>query len=322
MHASSIGSSPSVDVVVDNFRPGVMDRLDLGYESLRRTRPDVICVSMSVAGHSGPLRSMGGFASMGTAFAGLETLVGYEHEEPIGLINFGLGDLNLAINGAIGTLAALRHRDVTGEGQFVDVSMIESALSGLAEPILDYQLNGRLPGVQGNLHHAWFPHGTYACSGEERWVAVSVRNGSDWAGLCEAIGRTEWAADPSLATVPGRRRRRAEIDGAVASWCATQERDQAARRLLRAGVPAMPVLGIQERDGHEHFRARGLVLDHDSPGGEHSHVYATPWLFSDTPARVRCPAPVLGQDDDYVLRDLLGLAGDEIDRLVREEVVR
>ena len=313
---------PQVDVVVDNFRAGVTERLGLGYESLQTIKDDIICVSMSVAGHTGPLRQMSGFATMGTAFAGLETLVGYENEEPIGLAGFGLGDVSLAINGVIGTLAALSHRDRTGCGQFVDVSMIESSVQCLAEPILDVQLNGRLPGPQGNRHGAYFPHGAFACRGDSRWVALAIRDTAEWHALCQVIGASDWSGDVDLRTAEQRRARSTEIVAAIASWCGVRDRDDVVRELLAAGVPAAPALDIAERDACEHFGSRGLVIEHPGPDGSASYpIYATPWLFSATPPTLHRAVPALGQDNDAVFSGLLGLDAHEIEVLTARGVL-
>jgi crotonobetainyl-CoA:carnitine CoA-transferase CaiB-like acyl-CoA transferase len=228
----------------------------------------------------------------------------------------------LAINGVIGALAALAHRDRTGEGQMVDVSMIESSVHCLAEPIVDVQLNGRLPGPQGNLHRALYPHGVYPCRDGQQWAALVVRNAKEWASLCVLIGMSDWASDASLVTTDARRARRAEIDAAITEWCSSCERDEAVRRLHAAGVVAAPVLDIAERDEHAHFRARGLTLEHPGPDGSAPYrIYATPWLLSATPPALRRAAPALGQDNDDVLGGLLGLDAHEIEALAAQGVL-
>lgn len=305
---------PAVDVVVDNFTPGVMERNRLDYESLRAVKADIISVSMSIAGQTGPLRGMRGFAAMGTGFAGLERLVGYEDGTATGLMSFGLGDVTLAIHATIGALAALRHRERTGEGQLVDVSMIEAVLGGLPDPVLDVQLGGRQPGPQGNRHRAHVPHGVFRCAGDDRFVALAVRHTGEWQRLCRILGRDDWAADESLASPTGRRRREGDIDAAIAGWCATRQRDEVVAILRAAAVPVAPLLQLPERDGDPHFVERGFVVDHDA-GFDRCRVYATPWRFSATPPAVRRPTPVLGEHTGEVLRELAGLSDAEITRL-------
>ncbi|MCZ7528747.1 MAG: CoA transferase [Acidimicrobiia bacterium] len=310
-----------VDVVMDNFSAGVMARNGLGYDDLRAVRPDIVCVSMSMAGQTGPLRGMRGFASIATGYAGLERMVGYLDGTAEGLMSFGLGDTTLAVQGALGALAALHHRDRTGEGQLVDVSQVDSAVATLAEPILDWQLNGRLPEPLGNTHTAHSPHGIYRTAGEDRWLAVAVRGPDDWRALAGVLGRGDWASDPELETAAGRRSRAAEVEAALVGWCAARERDDAVEALVAVGVPAAPVLELPERDGHPQFVARDLVVEHRGGGFDECRVYATPWLLSATPARVHRPAPALGAHNDEVFRGLMGLSDDEIAALTEAEVL-
>ena len=310
-----------VDVVMDNFSAGVMARNGLAYDDLRVHKPDIVCVSMSMAGQRGPLRAMRGFASIATGFAGLERMVGYTDGTAEGLMSFGLGDVTVAVQGALATLAALHHRDRTGEGQFVDVSQIDASVATLAEPLLDYQLNGRLPGPQENTHTAWFPHGIYAAGGNDSWLALAVRDEREWRALARAIGCADLADDDGLAGAGARRERAAEIDGAIASWCAAHDRDHAVEALAAVGVPAAPLLELEERNEHPHFAVRGLVIDHEGGGFDPCSIYATPWLLSDTPTRVTKPAPALGEDNAYVLGEILGMTEGEIGALVEAGVV-
>ena len=310
------------DIVMDNFAAGVMAKNGLAYEDLRKENPGIIAVSMSMAGQEGPLRGMRGFASIATGYAGLELMVGYpEVDTSTGLLPFGIGDTNMAIQGVVGALAALHHRERTGEGQFVDVSQIDSSVATLGEPLLDFQLSGRVAGPQGNRHTHFFPHGLFAASGEEQWLALAVRDEREWRALCGVIGRGDWAEDASLAGAEQRRARAEEIDAAVADWCGTQERDAAATVLAAAGVPAAPVLDLEERNAAPQFQARDFVLEHDFEGFDPCRIYATPWLLGATPPALLRPTPKLGEQNDYVFRELLGLEDEEIERLRKEDVL-
>lgn len=310
-----------VDVVMDNFSAGVMAKNGLGYEELREVRPDIICVSMSMAGQTGPRRQMRGFASIATGFAGLESLVGYTDGTAEGLISFGLGDVTLAIQGVIGALAALEHRERTGVGQFVDVSQIDSATATLSEPLLDLQMNARLPAPRGNDHTGLSPHGIFAAAGENRWIAVAVRDTAEWSALASAIGRDDWAADHSFATVAGRCERAHEIHAEISAWCATRDRDKTADALAAIGVPAAPVLELPERNEHPQFTERGFRLAHDGGGFDPCLIYATPWLMTATPPKMTRPAPALGEQNEYVFKDVLGLTAAEYDELVDASVI-
>jgi crotonobetainyl-CoA:carnitine CoA-transferase CaiB-like acyl-CoA transferase len=310
------------DIVMDNFAAGVMAKNGLAYEDLREENPEIIAVSMSMAGQEGPLRAMRGFASIATGYSGLELMVGYpEVDTSTGLLPFGLGDTTMAIQAVAGALAALHHRENTGAGQFVDVSQIESATATLGEPLLNFQLSGRITGPQGNRHTRFFPHGIFAASGDEKWLALAARDQSEWKALCRVIGRDDWEKDASFGDADGRRARAEEIDAAVSAWCGSQERDAAAAALTAAGVPAGPVLDLEERNAHAHFEKRGLTLEHDCESFDACRIYATPWLLSATPAGLVRPTPTLGENNDYVFRELLELGDDEIERLQKEGVL-
>lgn len=310
------------DIVIDNFAAGVMAKNGLGYEDLVKENPDIIAVSMSMAGQEGPLRRMRGFASIATAFSSLELMVGHpEDDTSTGLIPFGLGDTSMAIQGVIGALAALHHRDRTGEGQFVDVSQIDCSTATMGEPLLDHQLRGAIAKQQANLHSQHAPHGLYPAAGEDRWVSLAVRDEAEWKALCATIGRDDLAGDAGLEDAAGRRARADEIDAAIRAWTEGRDNEAGAAALAAAGVPAAPLLEFEERDGHEEFAARRLLLEHDYEGFDPCQIYATPWQLDATPAALTRPCPGLGEQNDYVFKELLELGDDEIAALQEGKVL-
>jgi crotonobetainyl-CoA:carnitine CoA-transferase CaiB-like acyl-CoA transferase len=311
----------TADVVFDNFSAGVMTRNGLGYDALRAVRPDVIVMSMAMAGQTGPLRHLRGFATMATGFAGLEAAIGYPDIGATGLPAIGLGDANAAIQGVVALLAALWHREQTGEGQFIDLSQIEAATTLMAAPIAEQQLTGRVQGPQANAHDRLAPHGIYPALGTERWVALAIRSDAEWNVLVQAIGTPDWARDESLARSTERLRRRDEIDASLARWTATIERDALVERLRNAGLAAAPVLDIDEMNAWPHFVARGLWRDVDSFEGAPGRSYATPWHLDDTPGGIDRPSPRLGEHRDYVFGSLLGLSVAERKALEEREVI-
>ncbi len=312
----------SVDIVMDNYAAGKMAKNGIGADALLAANPRLVVVSMSMAGQQGPLRGMRGFASIATGYSGLELMVGYPEEGvSTGLLPFGLGDIAMSVQAVIGALAALEHRDRTGKGQFVDVSQIECSAASMGEPLLDYQLTGHVAGAQGNAHSSYFPHGLYATAGEDRWLALAVRDEHEWSSLAALVGKPQWADDAELRTAAGRRARIAEIDACVAAWAAGLDRDDAAERLVAAGVPASPLLELEERNEHPHWVARGLTVPHDYEGFDPCTIYATPWHLTASPPQVVRPTPTLGEHNDYVYRDLLGLDAATIARLQEEGVL-
>ncbi|MCP5066471.1 MAG: CoA transferase [bacterium] len=310
------------DIVMDNFAAGVMAKNGLAYDDLSKENPNIIVVSMSMAGQEGPLRGMRGFASIATGYAGMELMVGYpEIDTSTGLLPFGLGDTTMAIQGVIGALAALHHRARTGEGQFVDVSQMDSAASTLGEPLLAYQLSGSVVGPQGNGHTSFFPHGVFAAEGEERWLTLASRTGAEWSALCGVIGRDDWVRDATLTSSEQRRERSEEINGAIAAWASGQERDAAVDRLVAAGVPASALLELEERNGHPQFAERGLCYQHEFEDFDPCRIYSTPWLLSDTPAEVTRKTPTLGENNEYVFKQLVELEDAEIESLKEKSVL-
>jgi crotonobetainyl-CoA:carnitine CoA-transferase CaiB-like acyl-CoA transferase len=295
------------DVVMDNFAAGVMAKNGLGYEDLARANPNIIVVSMSMAGQQGPKRDMRGFAAISSGYAGLDHLVGYREDQlATSFMNFGIGDTAQAIQGAIGALAALVHRQQTGRGQFVDLGQTASMCASLGEYLIDYQLNGRKPSIHGDKHPHYAPHGIYGTRGGQ-WLALAVRDRADWQALCGILGRDDWRRDEGLGTAEGRRARATEIDAAIRDWCRQAERDEAVAGLGAAGLPAAPVLALPERDGHAVFAGRELTLHHAGGSFEPCTIYATPWHLTATPAAVTRPTPAIGEHNDYVYGELLGL---------------
>jgi crotonobetainyl-CoA:carnitine CoA-transferase CaiB-like acyl-CoA transferase len=309
------------DIVFDNFAAGVMARNGLDYERLRAVKPDIVALSMAMAGQTGPLRHLRGFATIATGFAGLETMIGYPDTGPTGLPLLGLGDANAAIQGVLACLAALWHRELTGEGQFIDLSQIEAATTLVAEPLSDFQLNARVAGPQANQHPWMAPHGIYPTAGEDRWLALAVGNDDEWRALVQVMGAPAWAGDASLDTQTGRSARRADLDVRLAEWTRQSDRDDLTERLQHAGVAATPVLGIDEVRTHPHFQQRQLSGDIENVEGKPDVVYHTPWLFSVTERGVDRPSPKVGEHNDYVFGELLGMTAAEIQALVEQRVM-
>jgi benzylsuccinate CoA-transferase BbsF subunit/naphthyl-2-methylsuccinate CoA transferase subunit len=227
----------------------------------------------------------------------------------------------MAIQAVIGALAALHHRARTGEGQFVDVSQMDSSASTLGEPLLAHQLAGDSVGPQGNGHPYFCPHGIFAAAGEERWLTLAVRTDQEWRALCGVMGRDDWAADATLGTSAQRRERAGEINEAITAWSSGLERDAAVESLVAAGIPAAALLDLDERNEHPHFVERGLCYRHEFDDFDPCRIYSTPWLFSETPAEVTRKTPTLGENNEYVFKQLVELSDDEIARLTEEGVL-
>ena len=311
------------DIVTDSMTPGSLEHLGLGYEDLRRVKPDIIMYRTTQQGQTGPYRSFGGYGQHGAAMGGFHALTGWPDRPPAGIFG-AYTDFVAPWFLFTALVAALDYRDRTGEGQLLDQSQVESALQLLGPQLLDYFATPGSAGAfrAGNDDPEIFPHGAYPCSPPEgdRWLAVAVRDDADWAALCRLIGREEWAEDEAYRGSERRRARAAAIEAAISAW--TQERTphEAMAALQAAGVPAGAVQTCEELFSDPQLAHRGhwWTLDHAVIG---PHAYDAPaWKLSRTPARGLRAGPTLGQHSFEVCRDILGLSEDEIAELSAEGV--
>jgi benzylsuccinate CoA-transferase BbsF subunit len=306
------------DVVVNNFSPGVMDRAGLGYDTLRAEKPDLIYVSLPAAGESGPLRDIVTYAPVIAALAGISGLVGYSsrREDFVGTLQVAFCDAVGALHAVVAVLAALRHRKATGQGQAIEIAQWEAAVSMLGEGLLDYVMNGRVLSPAGNSHPTMVPHDNYRCAGEDAWVAIAVRSEDEWRAFCRATGHPEWADDARFADAYRRRQHRSELDALITTWTSRRTPYEAMEVLQAAGVAAMPVMNLEDQFRDPHLREREIHLESEHPKVGLEFLHGIPWRLSDTPGRIRRPAPLLGEHNQYVFGELLGLPGAEIQRLV------
>jgi crotonobetainyl-CoA:carnitine CoA-transferase CaiB-like acyl-CoA transferase len=306
------------DVVVNNFSPGVMDRAGLGYDTLRAEKPDLIYVSLPAAGESGPLRDIVTYAPVIAALAGISGLVGYSgrREDFVGTLQVAFCDAVGALHAVVAILAALRHRKATGEGQAIEIAQWEAAVSMLGEGLLDYVMNGRVLSPAGNSHPTMVPHDNYCCVGEDAWVAIAVRSEDEWRAFCRATDHPEWADDARFADAYRRRQHRSELDTLITTWTSQRTPHEAMETLQAAGVAAMPVMNLEDQFRDPHLREREIHLESEHPKVGLEFLHGIPWRLSDTPGRIRRPAPLLGEHNQYVFGELLGLPDVEIQRLV------
>ena len=307
------------DVVVENMRPGAMERMGLGYEALSRIRPGIIMLSSSARGGEGPECNYAGYAAVNHAVGGGAYITGYADGPPA----HAVGDVDImnATASAFAILAALRHRRQTGEGQFIDYSQCEGVTSLIGEVLLDYQMTGRIPGRKGNSDELMAPHNVYPCWGIDRWLAMAVETDAEFAALCEVMEMPQLATDGRFADAAARKRNEAELDEIVATWTRRQDRDHAANRLGAAGVAAAPARDGQDLFRDPHLRERGAFVEVERPDGSGKYdLVGMPWKMSGCEPRLT-RAPTLGEHNSYVLEKVLGLAPAEIERLQREGVV-
>jgi benzylsuccinate CoA-transferase BbsF subunit len=307
------------DVVIENFGSGVMDRLRLSYEDLRQVKPDLIMLSCSGLGRTGPERDALAYGTLLQLYSGWSLLQGHPDSDEV-LVGGAWTDPLAAITAAFSVLAALHQRARTGEGQYIDFSMVEATLCGIPEVLLDYSMNGRLPVRRGNGDVILAPHGCYPCRGEDQWIALSVSSEEEWAGLRRAIGDPAWAADERFADTFRRKAHEAELDARISAWTRPLAPDEAVRRLQAAGVPAGPTQNAAGLVEDPHLQQRGVFVPIESPTGQGHRTIGAPWRIEPGLQPTYSPAPRLGQDNGYVFKTLLGLSDAEVADLVENKV--
>lgn len=306
------------DVAIQNFAPGWLERLGLSADHFFDANPGLVMVFLSAYGQEGPLRAQRAYAPIMSALGGLESIVGYEGEEPVGVLATALGDPNGSYFSLLLTLAGLYRRERTGEGALVDLSCTEAITALLGEAVLGWQATGERPRLRGVHREDAAPHGVYAARGHDRWVAVTVETDGQWAALAEVVGGSSGSslwADPSLRDVGARLARQLEIDEALASWTVTRDADEASETLQAHGIPAAPVLSAADLDQHDHFVERGLLhrVHHQVLGD--IAITGTPWRVDGEAPRVHGAGPLFGHDTETVLGQLLGIEGQELEAL-------
>jgi benzylsuccinate CoA-transferase BbsF subunit len=308
------------DVVTENFATGVMERLGLGYAYLRTIKPDLIMLSGSTLGTTGPEREATGWGPNVASYAGLPFITGYENGPPSDL-GGTWPDYMVGTMMVFALLSALHHRRRTGEGQHIEIAMGEVVTAMIPEAILEYTINGRQPPRRGNRDTTMVPHNVYPCAGEDKWVAIAVANDEEWRALCRAMGEPAWTTDPRFADVLGRHRHQEELDQRLAEWTRQHTPYDIMHRLQAAGVAAGPVMNIYDLLEDPHLSKRGFLVEIEHPDLGPRTVAGLPVHFSAMPQLDYFRAPILGEHNDYVFGELLGLSQDEIQRLQEEKVI-
>ncbi|MCE2499752.1 MAG: CoA transferase, partial [Dehalococcoidia bacterium] len=252
-----------------NYSPGVMDRLGLGYETLRGVRPDIIMASISSTGQEGPLRDLRAYAPSIGSLSGLDSTMGYEGSGPLGL-KHAFGDICGALHAVFAIASALYNRKRTGQGQYIDVSMLRATVVTQGVGLMEHALTGRSLQPRGNYDPTMAPYGHYPCAGDDKWVSVAVASESEWESLLDAMGHPAWANDDRFRSQYRRQRHRRELDALLSRWTAQHDPEALTDLLQHHGVAAAPVLSAEERLFHPHFMERGLYndIDHPSLGAE------------------------------------------------------
>jgi len=308
------------DIVAENFSGGVMDRLGLGYDAVRQLKPDVIMISLSGYGTTGPEKEYISYGPAQVPMSGMSSLTGYKGWRPMH-VGISYGDPNGGLHGAFAVLCALMYRARTGKGQYIDLSQWETSTAMVAEGLLDYSMNGTQPERDGNRDPYLSPHGVFRSAGEDCWVSLAVRDDDEWQRLCTVINQPVLANDPRFATLAARKQNEDELESLVTAWTSTCSPEEATVQLQAVGIPAAPAMSNKDLAADPHLNSRSIFVYRDHPEvGKKQHI-GIPWQLSKTPLSVRRAAPLLGQDTDYVLRDILGYSADEVTALREKQVL-
>jgi benzylsuccinate CoA-transferase BbsF subunit len=307
------------DVVVENMRPGVISRLGLDYQALREVKPDIIYLSSSSCGQTGPDREHVGYAPNFASAAGLSFVTGYPDWPPSVLS--GAIDLRSATAAAFSILAALICHQRTGEGQYIDLASQETSVMLNSSALMDYLMNGRVQTRKGNRDDTMAPHGCYRCRGEDNWISIAVANDREWRALCDAMGKPELAEDERFSQAETRWNHQDELDRIISDWTRNRDDYELMHELQRAGVAATPSLSNKALFQDPHLEERGTFLQVDHPFLGKDWVLSPPWRLSETPASIRRHAPMLGEHHHQIFEKLLGMSPGEIESLKEEQVI-
>jgi crotonobetainyl-CoA:carnitine CoA-transferase CaiB-like acyl-CoA transferase len=307
------------DIVVENFTPGAMARRGMSYEELRKINDNIVMLSASIQGQTGPYYSHPGTGLQLGSLAGLTALTGWPDREPAQIY----GAVTDAIGACLGTaalVAALAYRDRTGRGQYLDLSQNEASIYCIAPVILDYTVNGRVAGKEGNRCPYAAPHSAYPCQGEDRWCAIAIFTDEEWQRFCLAIGNPAWAKDLKFSTLTGRKANEDELDRLVADWTVNFTAEEVMAKMQVAGIGAGVVQTIEDlyRDPQLEHRHHFWPLKHPEIGKQ---KYRAPgFRLSLTPTELRQAAPCIGEHNEYIYNKILGITDGDFVQLMASGV--
>jgi benzylsuccinate CoA-transferase BbsF subunit len=311
------------DVVINNFAAGVLDKMGFGYEAVKKVNPNVVMITLSGYGDTGPESHYVSYGPAQVPLSGLSALTGYKGFPPMHA-GFSYADPNAGVHGAFAVISALFHRAKTGEGQYMDMSQWECAIDVLAEGVLEYTMNGREPERVGNRDPQMAPHGNFKCLDlpekildqiVDQWVSIICADDAEWARLAGAIGKPELANDSRFATLAARKRNEDALEAIVSEWTVTRKVADVVTAIQAAGVAAGACADAKYLSEDPNLNERGYFVYREHPKvGVRQHC-GIPWRMSGTPCEVKTAAPVLGQHTNEVMTGLLGYSAAEVEAM-------
>lgn len=313
------------DVVVENFSPRVMKKLGLGYDDLKKVKPDIIMASLSAVGQEGPLYDLVTWGPTIASITGMQSMLGYSDGEPAQ--DYASADFNGAGQAAFLILCALRHKKNTGEGQFIDMGQAAPHVYYLGEALMDFSMNKREVGMQGNKRNGFVPYNMYRCKPDpaypipqDMWVSICVETEEDWKNFCKVIGNPAWTVDEKFADRAKRWENQEELDGLINEWSVKYTKYEVMYMMQAAGIASAPFMKETDLMSDPHIKARGVFkpLDLDTVKGVLFAKTAMNLSDSETPW---VKPSNLGQDNEYVYGKLCGLSKEEIAKLVEKKAI-
>jgi len=300
------------DIVTESFSPGTMEKLGLGYEEVKKVRPDVIYLSSSMQGRGGPHSSYAGYGQNAVNFCGLTEVSGWSDRLPSPPYG-ACSDYISCRFAAFAILAALVHRRRTSKGQYIDQSQFESTIQFMAPPIMDYQVNNRIMTRNGNRLPIAAPHGAFKCRGNDRWVAISVMDETQWKKFCQIIGSPELATNQKFATLADRKKNEDKLEKIVTGWTLRHKTEDIEQLLQKDGIPANVVEKPSDiyNDPQIAHRKYFTPLHHPFMGNQKFEAQAC-FILSKTPRLLDKPSPCIGEHNEYVFKEFLKMTDDEI----------
>ncbi len=309
------------DIVSDSFAYGVMERHGLGYEELKKLKPDIIVFSKSAMGAYGRERHLFGWGTAVISYAGLASTTGYQEDGIPRMMGGTWPDYTIGTYSPFTILSALYHKRKTGKGMFIDYSMCEGVMTMIPEAMMDYSLNGRVAMPRGNRDERMAPHNIYGCQGDDKWVAIAVENDEEWKSFCRVTGHDEWLKDESYGDLYSRQRNRDELDRNIEVWTRERTPQEVMELLQGAGIPAGPAYNAEGLVADPHLNAREHFIEITHPEVGPKMAPALPVKMSGVPNPRYESSPLIGEYNQYVFGELLGLSEGEIGQMIEEKVI-
>jgi benzylsuccinate CoA-transferase BbsF subunit len=305
--------------VVENFTPGTLDKIGLGYKDVSVLKPDIVMLSISSQGQTGPHSSVASYGPQLQALTGHVNLTGWSDRGPC-QIDQSYPDFITPAYAVIALIGALVYRERTGKGQYIDCSNLEPSVQWVAPALLDYSANQHIQTRNGNKVLFAAPHNAYRCKGNDSWCGIAVTTEEEWSSLCTVIGKPELKGDPRFATLLDRKKNEEELDGIVSSWTAKYTAEEVMQKLQAEKVSAGKVQTFKDIFADPQLRHRNYFVPLNHPEMGVYEAYAPSYILSETPAELRLPAPCMGEHTELVCKELLKMSDEEFIELLGESL--